>query len=312
VIRRGLLFLSRSPAARAHLPHLPFAGRAVRRFMPGETMEAAVEAGRALQNRGAGSVFTILGEDVSTEVEAHAVVSGYLALIDAIRDKAIDGEISVKPTQLGLALGGSLAADCLSVLGKAAARAGVPVSLDMEGSDTVDATLELYRGLRAVHDEAGLCLQAYLRRTPDDVESLLPVHPRIRLVKGAYAEPTAVAFSRKAEVDEAYRRLTSRLLSAAQRGEATCILGTHDTRIIDEAWTEARALGVPPAGLEVHMLYGIRVGEQARLARQGVPLKVLISYGSAWFPWYMRRLAERPANLWFVARSIIPAGRERS
>jgi proline dehydrogenase len=280
--------------------------------MPGETMEAALEAGRELAGWGAGSVFTILGEDVSTEAEARAVVSGYLALIDAIRDRAIDGEISVKPTQIGLALGGSLAADCLSVLGEAAARAGVPVWLDMEGSDTVDATLELYRGLRALHDQAGVCLQAYLRRTPEDLKSLLPLHPRIRLVKGAYAEPAAVAFPRKAEVDEAYRGLTSTLLSAAQRGQATCILGTHDTRIIDVAWTEARALGVPAGGLEVHMLYGIRVTEQARLVRDGVPLKVLISYGSAWFPWYMRRLAERPANLWFVARSIIPARRERS
>lgn len=312
MIRRGLLFLSRSPAARAHLPRLPFAGRAVRRFMPGETMEAAVEAGRELGSWGAGSVFTMLGEDVSTAAEAQAVVSGYLALIDAIRDRAIDGEISVKPTQVGLALGGSLAGDCLGLIGEAAARAGVPVWLDMEGSDTVDATLGLYRELRAVHDQAGLCLQAYLRRTAADLESLLPLQPRIRLVKGAYAEPEAVAFSRKVEVDASYLGLTSTLLAAASRGQATCILGTHDTRIIDTAWKEARALGVPPKAFEVHMLYGISVPEQTRLAGAGLPLKVLISYGSAWFPWYMRRLAERPANLWFVARSIIPARRERS
>lgn len=306
MIRRGLLFLSRSPSARARLPRLPFAGRAVRRFMPGENLEAAIEAGRTLGSSDVGSVFTILGEDVSTEAEARAVVSDYLALIDAIRDRAIDGEISVKPTQLGLALGGALAGDCVGTLGEAAARAGIPMWLDMEGSDTVDSTLELYRGLRALHDQAGLCLQAYLRRTAEDLESLLPLRPRIRLVKGAYAEPAAVAFSRKSEVDEAYLGLTSTLLTAAARGQATCILGTHDTRIIDEARREARALGVPPRGLEVHMLYGIRVSEQARLTREGLPLKVLISYGSAWFPWYMRRLAERPANLWFVARSLIP------
>ncbi|MEX2467783.1 MAG: proline dehydrogenase family protein [Gemmatimonadota bacterium] len=288
------------------MPRLPFAQKAVRRFMPGETLEKAVEAARGLSGKGFGVVFTILGEDVATEADAHAVVSGYLELIDALRDTEIDGQLSVKPTQLGLALGSRTAEDCLGVLGAATEKAGIPIWVDMEGSGSVDATLRLYRGLRARHDQAGLCLQAYLRRTPSDLEALLPLEPRIRLVKGAYAEPAEVAFTRKTEVDEAYRGLTSTLLAAAGRGRASCILGTHDSRLIEAAWIGAGALDVPHGGFEVHMLYGIRVAEQERLAAKGVPVKILVSYGSAWFPWYMRRLAERPANLWFVAGSLIP------
>jgi len=159
--------------------------------------------------------------------------------------------------------------------------------------------------VRAVHANVGLCLQSYLRRTPADLEGLLPLRPMIRLVKGAYAEPRTIAFGEKAEVDGAFLSLARRLMQAAgpQRGPRV-VLGTHDRRLISEFIRWAKAEGFPPSAYEFHLLYGIARDEQERLAAEGHRVSVLISYGSAWFPWYMRRLAERPANVWFVVRSV--------
>ena len=168
----------------------------------------------------------------------------------------------------------------------------------------MDPTLRLYRQLLEEHPGTGLCLQAYLHRTAADLEGLLPLNPRIRLVKGAYAEPPSVAIAEKPGVDAAYARLTRTLLAAAAEGRAGVVLGTHDMELVALARREAAALQVPPERWAIHMLYGIRSGEQRRLQGEGVPLRVLISYGPAWFPWYMRRLAERPANVWFVVKSL--------
>lgn len=304
MIRNSLLALSRSPVAREQLPRIPFVRRSVKRFMPGEAREDAVAAGRAMGAEGIGSVFTMLGEDVNSREEAGAVVRDYQALLDDLGRGGVDAELSVKPTQLGLTLGEAEAATHLAAVAAAAYAAGVPLWLDMEGSPTVDPTLRLYRGLLERHPGVGICLQAYLHRTPADVADLLPFHPRIRLVKGAYAEPPSVAIPQKAEVDAAYARLTSTLLEAAGEGRAGVVLGTHDLALVELARREAQTYEVPPERWAIHMLYGIRSAEQRRLQAEGVPLRVLISYGPAWFPWYMRRLAERPANMWFVARSL--------
>jgi proline dehydrogenase len=176
----------------------------------------------------------------------------------------------------------------------------------MEDSSYVDRTIEVFRAVREGGGEVGLCLQAYLRRTEEDLEALLPLRPPIRLVKGAYREPPEVAFPRKGDVDRSFVRLTERLLRARAEGRAgRAVVGTHDPRMIAAARTIARSLGLDPSAWEVAMLYGIRTADQVRLAGEACTVRVLISYGEAWFPWYMRRLAERPANVWFVARQVL-------
>ena len=176
--------------------------------------------------------------------------------------------------------------------------------IDIEESKYVNATLDLFRTLRSQHDNVGLCLQAYLYRTADDLESLLPMNPAIRLVKGAYNEPATVAFPKKRDVDDHYLALGTRLIAHAANGGQAPVFGTHDLALTYALQDRAAKHGLAKDACEVHMLYGIRTAEQRRLAEEGYGVRVLISYGSAWFPWYMRRLAERPANVWFVLRSV--------
>ncbi|HEX9563705.1 MAG TPA: proline dehydrogenase family protein, partial [Gemmatimonadaceae bacterium] len=167
----------------------------------------------------------------------------------------------------------------------------------------VDRTLALYRHVKSRYEPVGIAIQAYLRRTPQDIESLMDLNPMIRLVKGAYAEPPHVAFPSKRDVDLAFVSLGGRLLEAAQRGVGRPILGTHDMSIVRQIVGRAAALKLPRDRFEIHMLYGIRSADQRSLAADGHAVRCLISYGAQWFPWYMRRLAERPANIWFVMRS---------
>jgi proline dehydrogenase len=175
----------------------------------------------------------------------------------------------------------------------------------MEDSSYVDRTLDLFRRLRERHDKVGLCLQSYLRRTPQDLTALLPLKPAIRLVKGAYAEPEHVAFPAKRDVDLAYYELAVRLLESAASGGAFPVFGTHDLSLLSRIITRAQQLGVNDGTYEIHMLYGIKSADQRALVNQGRKLRTLISYGAHWFPWYMRRLAERPANVWFVMKSLV-------
>lgn len=271
--------------------------------MPGETLEDAVEAVGRLGAGGFPTVLTLLGEDVTSQEEVRRVVDAYGEALHALRGAGADTHLSVKPTQLGLTVGEEMAFQGLRGVAALCHRVGVPLWIDMEGSATVDATLRLFRRLHPVHPALGLCLQAGLRRTPEDLASLLPLHPRIRLVKGAYAEPPSAALTSKAEVDDAFLRLAHLLLERAAEGAAALVLGTHDGRLIEAVRREAAGAG-GVGGWEVHMLYGIREPLQRTLREEGVPLRVLVSYGPAWFPWYMRRLAERPANLWFALRSV--------
>ena len=176
----------------------------------------------------------------------------------------------------------------------------------MEGSPYVDPTIELYERLRATHDNVGICLQAYLRRTAVDVRRLLAIRPAIRLVKGAYDEPAAIAYRRKAEVDASYQTVAVAIAEAARDGNARLGLGTHDVELVRRIATFAEAAGVPREKLEVHMLYGIRAPELRRLQKEGFPAFTLVAYGEFWYPWYMRRLAERPANVIFALRQILP------
>jgi len=303
--RRLLLRASRSAWLARTLRRRAFFRRAVRRFLPGEHVGAALDTAAALARDGIGSVLTQLGEQVTNRDEAAAVRDQYLRLLDEIRSRDLPAEISVKLTHLGLDVNPKA---CLQDLLGLAARAAAAKSflwIDMEESRYVDATLELFRAVRAARPDVGVCLQAYLRRTPADLEGLLPHAPAIRVVKGAYNEPPDVAFPKKRDVDAAYAVLAGRLLERAAAGGARVVFGTHDLDLIERLRARALALGVTGGGYEVHMLYGIRAAAQRALAQQGVPVRVLISYGTHWFPWYMRRLAERPANVWFVVRHLL-------
>jgi proline dehydrogenase len=306
-MRRVLLWLARNSWLRERLPRLAFARRAVRRFMPGERLEDALAAATGFQQEGIGILLTRLGEDVATAEEADGVAAHYLDVIDRLAAQGIDGEVSVKLTQLGLEQDPVRAlARCLRLAERAAAHGRI-VWLDMEASRFVDATLELYEGLAAAHPGSGLCLQAYLRRTASDLQRLLPLQPAIRLVKGAYAEAPEIAFQARREVDASYVGLAGAMLQARAGGNKVRIgLGTHDTALIELIDGQARALGLPRTAFEVEMLYGIRADEQRRLAREGYQVRDLIAYGEAWYPWYMRRLAERPANVLFALRQLLP------
>lgn len=297
----GNKFLNHQASNRA------FVKRAVRAFMPGEQPEDALNAAQELGRQGRGTIFTKLGENLTRPDEAEAVRDHYLAFFDQIQARGINGHVSVKPTQLGLDLSQAKCGDHLNALGAKAMATGSYLWIDMEDSTYVDRTLELYEALKAKHERSGLAMQAYLRRTPADLQRLLPLKPIVRLVKGAYAEPPSVAFPVKADTDKAFYDISVTMLKAAATGDCLPILGTHDTGLVARLVAQARLHGVKPGQYEVHMLYGIRDSEQRLLVSQGETVKTLISYGSSWYKWYMRRLAERPANVWFVVRSMFPA-----
>jgi proline dehydrogenase len=304
---RGLLLASsRSEWLRREAGRRAFVRRAVSRFMPGETLDDALQAARTLAREGIAVILTQLGENVTERAEADAVVRHYQEMIDRLQVEGLDAEVSIKLTQLGLDLSPELAQRHASTLAAYAARLPGRFWIDMEGSAYTAATLDAYRRLRAEHPRIGIALQAYLRRTAADVESLIPAGAAIRLVKGAYQEPPAIAFPNKTDVDANFLALAKRLLTpeARERG-AWLTAGTHDTRLIAAIEAHADAVGWPRDQMEFALLYGIGRAEQLRLARSKRLIRVLISYGTHWFPWYMRRLAERPANVAFVLRNLL-------
>jgi len=287
-----------------HVPRWRFARRAVKRFLPGEGFEAALKAATDFKTRGVGALFTLLGENVTDLADANRVVEHYEEVLAA--SAGVEAEVSVKPTQLGLDIDPDAAYANLLRLARAASNARSFLWIDMEGSAYTERTLDLYKALRSEHANVGVALQAYLHRTVSDVATLLPLKPAIRLVKGAYAEPPEIAFMRKREVDQNYLALCAFMLPEVKRRNLRLVLATHDTVLSAKAWRFAQALGMERAHFEVAMLYGIRTDEQLRLAREGYAVRCLIAYGDAWYAWYLRRLAERPANMWFVARQLLP------
>ena len=284
----------------------PFVRRAVSRFMPGESANDALAAATTLAREGFGFIVTHLGENVASAAEVAEEVSHYRDVAARIGAAGLDAEISVKLTHLGLDLDPALARRGVGELACAARGCGMHLWIDMEGSAYVEPTLALYRELRPAHPNLGICVQAYLRRTAADVESLIALGGAVRLVKGAYQEPASIAFPGKHEVDESFFTLARRLLSPeARRAGAWLAAGTHDPKLLARIEAHARSEGVPADAFEFALLYGIRRDEQLRLRAAGWRTRVLISYGSSWFPWYMRRLAERPANVGFVLRNWI-------
>jgi len=304
LMRSALLGASQSRWLRERAPRYRFMRRTVERFMPGESVDAALVAARRLAAGGIATLFTHLGENVAERTEAENVAKHYLGALEQIRAAGLGTEISVKLTQLGLDLDSEF---CYANLARLIERTPAEKTLwiDMEQSPYVDITLELYRRARKAHANVGVCVQAYLYRTVQDLDRLIPMGAAVRLVKGTYNEPAEIAFPKKCDVDENFFELAQKLLSAeARRAGVRTAIATHDRALIARLARWAASRGIEKQSLEFQMLYGIQRAEQARLAQEGYRCAVLVAYGSYWYPWFMRRLAERPANVLFLARNF--------
>lgn len=303
--RTLILKVSDNTWLREHGTRVGFIRRAVSRFMPGEDFEDMLSAARTLTVSGIDAIFTRLGENVRDRAEADAVAAHYVDGIARVRALGLRCEPSIKLTQLGLDIDPEFAYRHALTLARAASQAGSYFWVDMEQSPYVGVTLDCVRRLRDEVPQVGVCLQAYLRRTEQDLADMQARGIGVRLVKGAYKEPPEVAYPDKADVDAQYFSLSQRMVSVEGRAHGSrAVFGTHDLALIDRIQAEARKQGVEATAYEFHMLYGIQRAAQQRLAREGAVVRVLVAYGAYWFPWYMRRLAERPANVWFVVKSL--------
>jgi proline dehydrogenase len=303
IVRSALLWASQSP----RMERLVRSSRAMRpvvmKFMPGETLEETMVAVRKLKAEGTPTIMTYLGENVNSDAAADATVAEYEKLFAALKADGADAHVSIKLTQFGWDVDQGRALERVRRMIKLAAENKTVLAIDMEASSYVDSTVAAYEKLAQESDNAALCVQAYLHRTQADLQRLLPLKPFIRLVKGAYREGADVALSSKTDIDARYRLLARELLGAAAQ-KVRVVFGTHDLTIVAHIRQDAKVLGVPDTAFEIQMLYGIQDAGRRKLAADGLRTRVLISYGRAWYPWFMRRLAEKPANLWMVARNL--------
>ncbi len=273
-----------------------------RRFIAGETIDEAIDAARAIEARGMTHTLDLLGESVTNLDEAAAATGQYLSVIDAIIESGIERNISLKLTQLGLDVDKAIAVDNLRKILERAEPAGFFVRVDMENSPYTDVTLEIFDALwQQGHRQIGVVLQAALHRSEDDLRRVNALGARVRLVKGAYKEPKTIAYQKKAEVDAAFARMTKTLLA---EGHDPAI-ATHDPAMIDVTRQFARERRLGPDRFEFQMLYGVRRDLQAMLVKEGYRMRVYVPFGREWFPYFMRRLGERPANVMFVVRSVL-------
>jgi proline dehydrogenase len=309
-MRSSLLWLSRRRSLGRLATRLPVTRSMVARFVAGETLDEAIGALERLHANGFRTTVDVLGEAVTSADAARAAADEYVETLDALAMRGLDRNVSVKLSQMGLGLSEDI---CQANLERIVARAATHdafVRIDMEDHATTDATFAIWRAVRPInagHGDSGVVIQAALRRSPSDVDVLIAEDTRIRLCKGAYVEPADVAFPDKAEVDAGYGRLMERLL----RDGNFPAIATHDERLIARAVAFARANGIGPDRFEFQMLYGVRRDLQERLGRAGFGVRVYVPFGTQWYPYFMRRLAERPANVAFVLRSILREGRER-
>jgi proline dehydrogenase len=309
-MRSLFLWLSRRRSLGRLATRLPVTRSMVARFVAGETLEEALVALARLHDAGLRTTVDILGEDVASVDEARAAADLYLATLDALTERGLDRNVSVKLSQMGLGIDADVCRANVERILARAAESEAFVRIDMEDHATTDATLALWRELRPVNagrGDSGVVIQAALRRSPADVEALIAESARIRLCKGAYVEPASVAFPDKSDVDDAYARLMERLLAAG----TFPALATHDERLIRRALDFVRANSIEPDRYEFQMLYGVRRDLQERLVRAGFGVRVYVPYGTQWYPYFMRRLAERPANVAFVLRSVLREGSGR-
>lgn len=306
VTRKVLLAMSTSTFLREQATKRAFVRKSVSAFMPGEQLQDALGAAATLKPQKINTIITRLGEGVTRLDEAERVTQHYLDALDTIQAAGLDTQISVKPTQLGLDLDAEQCQRNLDRICEKGERLGnVPVWIDMENSPYVDPTLTLYRKSKERYKGVGIAIQAYLYRSAKDIEDLIALGPAVRIVKGAYLEPADVAFPKKSDVDENFYTLCCRLMAEdAQKTGTLLHIATHDIALSDRLLAFIDQRKVPTSAYEFAMLYGIQRAQQQRLAQGGRRLRVLISYGEYWYPWYMRRLAERPANVTFVLKNL--------
>jgi proline dehydrogenase len=307
MLRIALLYLSRAAWARKLILAFPPTRRVARRFVAGEACEDVIAAIRSLNARGIAASANLLGEHVTTEHAAHRVADDYLLLLDYIHENGVDSWISVKLTQLGLDISEEL---CLQnmrrILGHARER-DIQVAIDMEGSAYTERTLTVFHVLHDEedYDNVRTVIQAYLYRSQEDIKTLIEHSAGVRLVKGAYQEPPEVAFPKKADTNANYVELMHMLLGGAAGNSGYPAIATHDENMIEAAKQYAEALDISRDAYEFQMIYGVRSAMQNALAEEGYRMRVYVPYGTEWYPYFMRRLAERPANLWFFMSNLL-------
>ena len=300
MLKDTLLYMARQERIRRFVSHNGFARRAARRFVAGETLDEAMAVATSLNRQHISVSLDHLGENVTDAAEARAAAQDYITILDRITDAGADANISVKLTALGLDLSADLCRENLTRLMRRAAELAIFVRVDMEGSAYTQATIDMVLALRRDFDNIGTVVQSMLYRTPADVARLIECRTRVRLVKGAYLEPVSVAYPKKADVDAHYIECMHALLECG----VYPAIATHDERIIAEARRFAAHKEIAAARFEFQMLYGIRRDLQVRLARDGYNVRVYVPYGTQWYPYLTRRLAERPANLMFIAGNV--------
>jgi len=294
-----------------------------RRFVAGDTLSEAIPILAELSRAGRRIILNHLGENVGTRQDAENARDGYVqalnqlnrsgfeatALAGAAIGPAAASSVSVKLTQLGLAFDPDLSLSLTQEIAAEAQRLGRGFEIDMEESAYTAATLSIFEAVQTRHGNAGIAIQAYLRRSEADLDRLAGFAPKVRLVKGAYREPPSIAFQDKKEVDANYRKLLDRLLRQNGAGRFTAAIATHDPALIEFARGKLAEYQIPPGRYEFQMLLGIRRDLQQQIFAQGHPLRIYVPFGTAWVPYFMRRLSERPANVWFVVRSLTAEGK---
>lgn len=304
ILRSIILAMAGSPFWKRLLTGLPVTGRVVSRFIPGESLDEALETVAVLNRAGHPATLSHLGENVESEEEADAAADAYIEILDRIAAWGLDSRVAVKLTMLGLDLEPEIAERNLRRVLEAADRHGNFVGLDMESSDTVDETLALWRGVRSDHPRVGVVTQSYLRRSAEDIENLIEEGASIRVVKGAYQEPPEVAFPDKESVDRRFVEILERLAEPDARAAGVQVaVASHDPEMVAAGRRLIEAHGLDE--WEFQMLYGIGRDLQEDLREEGYRVRIYVSYGPAWYPWFMRRLAERPANLLFFVRHLL-------
>ncbi|MFZ6030865.1 MAG: proline dehydrogenase family protein [Chloroflexota bacterium] len=314
MLRSFFVYLSKAGWARRAVTRWPLMRPVVARFIAGDTLAQALQAVQALNQNGIQATLDHLGENTTTIDEARQAVAGIASALEGIAQRGLRANVSIKLTQIGLRIDAGLCADLLAEVLEQARRYGSFIRVDMEDSPLTQVTLDMVRQMRPRgFENVGVVIQSYLYRSPEDIRTLIAEGIRVRLCKGAYQEAASVAYPQKRDVDAQYDRLARLLLDGALTFPALSAdgkipplpaLATHDVRRIEQAKAYAVQIGLPKAHLEFQMLYGIRRDLQESLAAQGYPVRVYVPYGTQWYPYFMRRLAERPANVWFIASNF--------
>jgi proline dehydrogenase len=317
LLRSSLIYLSKADWARNMVMHWDFAWRAASRFVAGETLEDGIEAVRQLNEKGIYATLDHLGEHTNTPDESRAATQEIVDLAEAIHKSGVQANISIKLTQIGMQVDGELCTENLECILSYARQYGIFIRLDMEDAPWVDRTIDLYRKLRDEHglDNTGLVIQSYLYRSEADVAKLAMEGTRVRLCKGAYKEPPEIAFPKKSDVDSNYDKLAEMLIDATQAHGSVpssddghmppiAAIASHDPKRLAYAKQYAESVNLPRRCLEFQMLYGIRRDLQEQAVAEGYPVRVYVPFGSQWYPYYVRRLAERPSNVWFFASNF--------